>query len=102
LLDSRAMKIDRDEATRIARLARLEFDAQGLDRMAADMTAILAYVEQLRDVDVAREGAGELQRETPLRDDVRGEQVSRDAVAANAPAWQDGFFVVPPVIGGES
>ena len=96
------MKIDRDEATRIARLARLEFDAAALDRVAADMTAILGYIDQLRELDAeAAEGSAEPVA-TPMRDDAAHASLPRDAVAANAPSWDEGFFVVPPVIGGES
>ena len=90
------MKIEREEARRIAALAHLEFDDAALDRMAAEMTKILGYIEMLSSVD-----AGEAAEEggaTPLRDDVVRPSVGRDDVAANAPEWEEGFFVVPPVI----
>jgi aspartyl-tRNA(Asn)/glutamyl-tRNA(Gln) amidotransferase subunit C len=96
------MKIDTAEARRIADLAHLEFDEAGLERMAGEMTAILTYIDQLRDADVGAtavtvaDGAA-----SPLREDVPGACVDREGVAANAPAWSDGFFVVPRVIGGE-
>lgn len=94
------MKIDRDEASRIATLAHLEFDEPGLERMAAEMTKILTYIDQLREVDV--EGFEESGRlVTPFREDEPDQSVDREAVARNAPAWRDGFFVVPKVIGGE-
>ena len=38
---------------------------------------------------------------TPMRADEPRPFVVNDAVARNAPAWRDGFFVVPKVIGGE-
>jgi aspartyl-tRNA(Asn)/glutamyl-tRNA(Gln) amidotransferase subunit C len=94
------MKIDREEARRVAGLAHLEFDDAGLDRMASEMTKILTYIDQLREVDV--EGFEERDATvTPLRADEPRASVDRDAVAQNAPAWRDGFFVVPKVIGGE-
>ena len=94
------MKIDRDEARRVAALAHLEFDDAGLDRMASEMTKILTYIDQLREVDV--EGFEERDATvTPMRADEPRPSIDRDAVAANAPAWRDGFFVVPKVIGGE-
>ena len=96
------MKIDQDEARRIATLARLEFDDAGLDRMAAEMTAILEYVDQLREIDVTAIDAAPDVKPTPLREDVPHVSLERTEVARNAPRWQDGFFVVPPVIGGES
>ena len=94
------MNIDRDEAARIAALAHLEFDEPGLGRMAAEMTKILSYIDQLNEVDV--EGFHEHDAgTTPFRDDEPHTPVDRELVAANAPAWRDGLFVVPKVIGGE-
>ncbi len=94
------MKIDRDEARRIAALAHLEFDDAGLDRMAAEMTKILGYIEML-DVPGTSEARGprpEAQSSTPLREDVTRPSVDRDDVARNAPQFENGFFVVPVVI----
>jgi len=94
------MKIDREEARRVAGLAHLEFDDAGLDRMAAEMTKILSYIDQLREVDV--EGFEERDASvTPMRADEVRPSADREKVAANAPEWRDGFFVVPKVIGGE-
>jgi len=94
------MKIDRDEARRVAELAHLEFDDAGLDRMAAEMTKILTYIDQLNEVDV--EGFEEHDATvTPFREDEPRPSLDRELVARNAPAWRDGLFVVPKVIGGE-
>lgn len=94
------MKIDRDEARRIADLAHLEFDDAGLDAMAAELTKILDYIDQLREVDVA--GFDEPPAPvTPMREDTPRPSLDRELVAGNAPAWRDGLFVVPKVIGGE-
>jgi aspartyl-tRNA(Asn)/glutamyl-tRNA(Gln) amidotransferase subunit C len=94
------MIIHRDEARRVAELAHLEFDDAGLDRMASEMTKILTYIDQLNEVGV--EGFEEHDATvTPMRDDVPHQSLDREGVARNAPAWRDGFFVVPKVIGGE-
>lgn len=92
------MKIDRAEAKRIADLAHLAFDDAALDRMAGELTKILTYIDQLREVDVAgfEEHASGA---TPLRDDEPRPSVEREDIARNAPAWSDGYFVVPKVIG---
>jgi aspartyl-tRNA(Asn)/glutamyl-tRNA(Gln) amidotransferase subunit C len=95
------MKIDREEARRIARLAHLELDDAALLRMAEEMTKILTYIDQLSEVDVEgfeERAAGEA---TPMRDDTPHAPLDRSLVERNAPAWTDGFFVVPKVIGGE-
>ena len=94
------MDIDRGEARRVAELAHLEFDDAGLDRMAAEMTKILSYIDQLREVDASGFEEHDV-RVTPLREDEPRPSLDREQVARNAPAWRDGFFVVPKVIGGE-
>ena len=92
------MNIDRDEAKRIADLAHLELDDAGLERMAAEMTKILTYIDQLREVDVTgfSEDASGV---TPMRDDEPRPSIDRDLVERNAPAFRDGCFAVPKVIG---
>jgi Asp-tRNA(Asn)/Glu-tRNA(Gln) amidotransferase C subunit len=75
--------ITRDEARRIAGLAHLEFDDISLDRLAAEMTKILRYIEQLPDAEEhASEGAA-----APLRED----RIAPTLVAGD-------FFIVPKVI----
>ena len=94
------MKIDRDEAKRIAELAHLVLNDPALERMAGEMTKILSYIDQLREVDVDGFEWTDPTDATPLRDDVPRLPVDRDAVAANAPAFsEDGHFIVPKVIG---
>ena len=94
------MKITREEAARIAALAHLEFDDAGLERMANEMSKILSYIDQLAEVDVSGVVA-EGVVPTPMREDEPHACVDRESVARNAPAWSDGFFLVPKVIGGE-
>jgi aspartyl-tRNA(Asn)/glutamyl-tRNA(Gln) amidotransferase subunit C len=90
------MKITREEAKKIADLAHLAFDDAALDRMAAEMTKILTYIDQLAEVEVGV--AADFRRPaTPLRDDVVTSQPADPA--RNAPAWDSGHFVVPKVIG---
>lgn len=92
------MKITLDEARRIAALAHLSIDDAGLSKMAAEMTRILSYVDQLAEADTAGLAA-DAEPVTPMRDDLPRPSLDRDLVAKNAPDWTDGFFRVPKVIG---
>ena len=92
------MKITRDEAKTIADLAHLAFDDAALDRMAAEMTKILTYIDQLAEVEADPHEIGQAPAlATPLREDIVGSQPADPA--RNAPAWNNGYFVVPKVIG---
>jgi aspartyl-tRNA(Asn)/glutamyl-tRNA(Gln) amidotransferase subunit C len=93
------MEITRDEARRIAELAHIEMDEPTLDRMAGEMTKILTYIDQLSEVDVEGFEEPAAREATPMRADTPHASVDRALVERNAPAWADGFFVVPKVIG---
>ena len=45
------MKIDRALLDKIAHLSRLEFDEKDAEKMMKDMTAIVDWVEKLKEVD---------------------------------------------------
>ena len=92
------MKVSRDEVRRIAALAHLAFDDAGVDRMAEELTKILSYIDQLREVDV-RGFEEHAEGTTPMRDDVPHPYVDPALVERNAPEWDEGHFVVPAVIG---
>ena len=96
------MSIDRDEVRRIAALAHLEFDEAGLQQIGADLTRILDYIDQLKDVPIEEIVPTAGMESTPLGEDQPRPSLDRDAVAGNAPSFLHGHFVVPRVIGGES
>ncbi|MBI2213582.1 MAG: Asp-tRNA(Asn)/Glu-tRNA(Gln) amidotransferase subunit GatC [Acidobacteria bacterium] len=95
------MKIGIDEVRRVAALACLEFEAGGEAQMAEEMSRILDYVDQIRDVPSDPDGSSLQQPPVRLRDDVAGESLPADVVGASAPRFSRGHFIVPKVIGGE-
>ncbi|QSB44555.1 Asp-tRNA(Asn)/Glu-tRNA(Gln) amidotransferase subunit GatC [Tsuneonella flava] len=99
------MSVDRETVAKIASLARIQMDDAALDRMVPEFNGILAWVEQLGEVDTS--GVEPMTAVIPnhqrLRDDVVDADpltggVIRDKVLANAPAAEHGFFGVPKVI----
>ncbi len=99
------MSVDKATVAKIASLARIKVSDQELEAMAPELNQILGWVEQLGEVDVS--GVEPMTAVIPnklrLRDDVvdadplTGGGI-RDAVLANAPAAEHGFFGVPKVI----
>ncbi len=94
------MAIDKATVLRIAKLARIEVADEATDGLAQELNAILAWVEQLSEVDT--EGVEPMTSvvavKLPLRADVAGAAVPREDLLADAPNTEDGFFVVPKVI----
>jgi aspartyl-tRNA(Asn)/glutamyl-tRNA(Gln) amidotransferase subunit C len=99
------MSVDKATVAKIASLARLNLGDAELEAMVPELNGILAWVEQLGEVDVT--GIEPMTAVIPntlrLRDDVvNADPLTgggiRDRVLANAPAAEHGFFGVPKVI----
>ncbi len=94
------MSVDKKTVSKVARLARIAVPEDRLEPMATELNTILAWIEQLNEVDV--EGVEPMTTpvamELPMRDDVVTDGNIRDQVLSNAPRTEDGFFVVPKVV----
>ncbi len=94
------MSVDAATVQRIANLARIRLTDAEVGPLASELSAILGWVEQLGEVDTA--GVAPMTAVIPLtrawRDDVITDGGVREAVLANAPAAEFGFFAVPKVI----
>ena len=94
------MTIDKDTVVRIARLSRIAMEDDALEPMAKELNGILAWVEQLGEVDT--EGVepmtGAIAATLPQREDNAEAGAPTDDLLANAPEADDDFFVVPKVV----
>ena len=94
------MSVSETEVRHVARLARLALSDGEIARMVPELNAIIGWVEQLGEVNT--EGVEPLtaviEQKLRLRDDAVTDGNCRDAVLANAPNAQHGFFAVPKVI----
>ena len=92
-----------EEVERIAHLARLALTPEERDLFARQLTAVLQYAEQLRDVDTTgvEPTSHPLALSTPLRQDEVRPSLSRGDALEGAPdADRDaGLFKVPRVLG---
>ena len=94
------MALDEATVARIARLARIEVADDRLPGLAAELSNILGWVEQLGEVDTSN--VQPLRAVMPIpsrkRDDVVTDGARQDDVLKNAPEAHDGFYVVPRVV----
>ncbi len=94
------MSVDAATVRKIARLARIGITDDEVAPLAAELTAILGWVEQLGEVDTT--GVPPMAAVMPKTHVWRADAVTdggvRDAVLANAPEALSGFFAVPKVI----
>jgi aspartyl-tRNA(Asn)/glutamyl-tRNA(Gln) amidotransferase subunit C len=94
------MSVDKDTVRRIARLARLALEEERVEPMVQELNGILAWVEQLKEVDVTGIApmTSVVEQRLKMRDDVVVDGGNADALMANAPGGEDHFFVVPKVV----
>ena len=94
------MSVDAATVRRIAHLARIAVAKDEVEHLRGELNAILAFVEQLSEVD--DEGVEPMTSVTPMemkkRQDVVTDGGIPDDIIKNAPAAQDGFFVVPKMV----
>lgn len=94
------MSVDHATVRRIAHLARIAIDETEVAQMGDELNAILRFVEELDEVDVA--GVEPMISVIPMRMTPRPDVVTDGgnaaAVLANAPVTEDGFFLVPKVV----
>jgi aspartyl-tRNA(Asn)/glutamyl-tRNA(Gln) amidotransferase subunit C len=79
------------------RLANLQLEPDEVDRLAAGIAGIIAHVEALRalDLDGVPPYTAAADDAAPLRPDEPGADPLQHGPEAFAPAWADGFFLVP-------
>jgi aspartyl-tRNA(Asn)/glutamyl-tRNA(Gln) amidotransferase subunit C len=95
------MKITKQEVLYVANLARLEIDESAVEKFAGQIGDILAYVDQLKQVDTAgvRPTSHALALTNAFREDLETRHLPREDSLANAPQQDDGNFLVPKVVG---
>jgi len=92
--------IRREEVERIAELARLAIPADRMERMRAELSAVLDFVRALERLDLKGYAPiGFAPAGAPLKEDTpNGRRLPNDDAQAMAPEAEDGFFLVPPIV----
>jgi aspartyl-tRNA(Asn)/glutamyl-tRNA(Gln) amidotransferase subunit C len=94
------MAVDANTVRRVAHLARIAVADDEVEPLCGELNAILAFVEQLAEVDVT--GVEPMTSVVPMAMKMREDKVTDGGIAgdilANAPALEDHFFLVPKVV----
>ncbi len=94
------MSVDTATVKKVASLARIAISDSDAERLAPELNNILGWIEQLGEVDTSsvEPMTAVIPNQLRLRDDVVNDGGMREAVLANAPQAEHGFFTVPKVI----
>jgi aspartyl-tRNA(Asn)/glutamyl-tRNA(Gln) amidotransferase subunit C len=94
------MSLDEATVARIASLARIDVPQDERAPLAAELSHILGWIEQLGEVDT--DGVAPMTSVVAMRLAWRDDRVTdggkAEAILANAPARQGDYFVVPRVV----
>jgi aspartyl-tRNA(Asn)/glutamyl-tRNA(Gln) amidotransferase subunit C len=93
-------KIGSEEVRHVARLARLEFSDQDVERLTGQINSILNYMDKLNELDTSgvTPMTHAIRLQNAFRDDAVHPSLERERALVNAPATDGVHFVVPKVI----
>jgi aspartyl-tRNA(Asn)/glutamyl-tRNA(Gln) amidotransferase subunit C len=94
------MAIDAETVRKVAHLARIKTPDDRLEPLAGELNGIMAWIDQLNEVDVVgvEPMTSNVAQPLRLREDVVTDGARVEAVLSNAPKSADGFYVVPKVV----
>lgn len=95
------MSLELKDIEKLAVLSRLSFPAEKLTTFAGEFENILKFVDKIQQLNtqgVPPLTSAAMVETTPEREDKITAPNNRDALMANAPAKEMGFFVVPRIV----
>ncbi|MBV8844258.1 MAG: Asp-tRNA(Asn)/Glu-tRNA(Gln) amidotransferase subunit GatC [Bryobacterales bacterium] len=97
------MRINEEEVRRVAELANLALTDREIERMAQDLSGILAHVDKLNELDTSNiepmaQVLYDAQETATLREDRERPCLSNQDALTNAAVSGAGYFKVPKVI----
>ncbi len=95
-----APKISREEVDHVARLARLALSEEEKARMGEELSSILAYIDQLRELDTnqVEPTSHAIPMVNVMREDEIRPSYPMEAMLQNAPEREGDFVRVPKII----
>lgn len=97
------MALTKEEVLKVAKLAKLEFTNEEIEKYQQELNEILNYMSMLDELDTENiKPLSQVNNDTNnLRDDEVKPSLSVEDALRNAPEAIDGTVVVPKVVGGE-
>ena len=94
------MEFDKNSILKLAKLARLSLNNKQLDSLEKDLTSIVSFIDQLKEINTDKidPTSNSLNQDLILRDDIAENKLSNEDLLRNVPDSELGFFVVPKVI----
>lgn len=96
------MSLSESEVRHVAMLARLALTDEEVFALQGDLNSILGHIDTIRQLDLASvpPTAHAIPVTNVTREDVVKPCLPRELALMNAPAQQDGAFLIPQIVGG--
>ena len=94
------MKLKIDDVRHVAKLARIEFSGEELEKFTTQLDSIIGYIEKMNELDTSgiEPTSHVVDVKNVMRDDIAKESLPREESIKNAPCSEEGFFKVPKII----
>jgi len=94
------MSIDQETIKQVAHLARIELQPKELEKLSAELYAILGFIDKLSvlNVEQVKPASHILPISNVLREDELQPSLTPDKALENAPSKKGNFFSVPKII----
>ena len=94
------MGVTAEDVKKIAKLSKLDFKEEEIEKFTHQMNEILDYMQQLDEIntDDVEPLFHVIEPGNVLRDDTAGESSPREEILKNAPVKSDEFIIVPRII----
>ena len=94
------MEFDRETLLKLGKLARISIKGKQLDFLSRDLSSILKFVDQLKEINTENidPTANSLNQDLIRREDEKSNTNNIEDVLENAPEKELNFYVVPKVI----
>ncbi len=92
--------LSHDEVRHVAKLANLALDEEQIERFTQELSSVLSYVDQLRQLPTegVKATLGVQPRANVFREDEERPSLPREKALANAPAQRDHSFEIPRIL----
>jgi len=94
------MEFDKNSTLKLAKLARLSLNDEQLNSLEKDLTSIVSFIDQLKEINTDKidPTSNSLDQDLILREDIAENSLSNEDLLKNVPESELGFFVVPKVL----
>lgn len=89
------------EIQHIARLSKVYLSPEEEAEMAKDLETILSYFQKIKELPTENilPALSPIEICNVVREDIEKASLPLDAIAKNSPSFEEGFFIVPKVLG---